>query len=596
LDDYFYLDSLNLHPMRKFVFFAVLLIPLFFTLCKKDSSSGNTPPSLLEVQTVITQTHDKFYESAARTNGDPRKALMLTRDWVITQATVAGAEVLDSTYLRILLKSGILTTYCYSQTDKDGFCIFRGSKAGGSGALARLGGHGCKNAVENKKVLIFAAGYSEFYTPGELQPLMDMIGAAGTDYEVTLMKDAQCDIGMIDTFGDYGLVIIDTHGTPDGFMLGTKIWFATLPVTEEELKNAIIQQAGQKVYDMILSGDIGYVNDNHGVGEDLTQWFNNKPPVGAMKLFVTSKFINSRALWSGTVILGNMCYSADNITRDPKFFSSPPIRTAFMNRDVISYYGYSKDDNSSKPVTDQFSKEMEDSLVRSFLVDGDSTAVAHLKSDNTEYNDYLYTTLKLKHFNYDNYCFGRCGDDYIDIRDGKTYQTICIGKQVWMAQNLNYAAPGSICYSESVGNCVTFGRLYDWNTVMDGHPATNKNPSGVQGVCPPGWHVPSLSEWFQLIDFAGGTFVAGGMLKETSIWNSPNTGATDAFSFSALPGGYRDTTGVFKNLGNYGHWWTTRDSASINKKWFIVLSSVNSIAGGSTIAGGNAMSVRCVKN
>ncbi len=582
--------------MRKIIFFILLLMPVLFTLCKQDSSTGSQPPSLLDVQTVINQTHDKFYESAAKTNGDPRKALMLTKDWVITQPTVAGADVLDSTYLRILLKSGIITTYAFNELDKNGFSIFRGSKAGSSGALAKLGGHGCKNTIENKKVLIFAAGFSQFYTEGEMQPLMNMIVAAGPKYEVTLLKDEQCDIGMIDNFGDYGLVIIDTHGAPDGFMLGTKIKFSTSPQTEEELKNAIIQQAGQKVYDMILNGEMGYMNQNYGVGADLSHWYYNKPTILEMELFVTSKYINSRSLWSGTVVLGNMCYSADNISRDPRFFSSPPIRTAFINRDVISYYGYSRDNNSSTVVTDSLSKQMEDSLVRSFLVDGDSTGIAHLRSDNTEYNDYYYTSLKFKQFNYNNYCFGRCGDDYVDIRDGKTYQTVCIGKQVWMAQNLNYAAPGSICYSESVGNCVTFGRLYDWNTVMNGDPATNKNPSGVQGICPPGWHLPSMSEWYELIDFAGGIWVAGGMLKETSVWNSPNTGASDAFSFSALPGGYRDTTGTFKNLGNYGHWWTTRDSASIHKKWFIVMSSINAVAAGSVITGGSAMSCRCLKN
>lgn len=109
------------------------------------------------------------------------------------------------------------------------------------------------------------------------------------------------------------------------------------------------------------------------------------------------------------------------------------------------------------------------------------------------------------------YCYG-CPSKLTDARDGQTYDVVCIGNQTWMAENLNYNTPGSYCYSNTAGNCATYGRLYEWNTAMNGASATNQNPSGVQGVCPAGWHVPSFSEWLELMTYVG-VQTAGGSLR-----------------------------------------------------------------------------------
>ena len=107
-----------------------------------------------------------------------------------------------------------------------------------------------------------------------------------------------------------------------------------------------------------------------------------------------------------------------------------------------------------------------------------------------------------------------------------------------MAQNLNYNAPGnSLCFNNDPANCVTYGKLYDWNTIMQGAAASAANPSGVQGICPKGWHVPSLAEWVQLFNFYGGQDSAGGVLKATTNWQSPNSGATNSSGLSILGAG-----------------------------------------------------------
>ena len=89
---------------------------------------------------------------------------------------------------------------------------------------------------------------------------------------------------------------------------------------------------------------------------------------------------------------------------------------------------------------------------------------------------------------------------------------------------------------------------------MAGATSSNSNPSGVQGICPEGWHLPSDTEWKQLTDYLGEN--AGGKLKEagTTHWNAPNTEATNESGFTALPGGYRDNSGYFYSMGYNGSW------------------------------------------
>ena len=134
-----------------------------------------------------------------------------------------------------------------------------------------------------------------------------------------------------------------------------------------------------------------------------------------------------------------------------------------------------------------------------------------------------------------------------DSRDEKTYKTVDIGTQTWMAENLNYAAEGR-CYDDKESNCDIYGRLY---------------PSG--DYCPSGWHLPSKDEWETLINSVGGATDAGTKLKARTGWKdiygeiSVNK---DSYGFAALPGGNYDYsssyglgTHTFSGIGLYGSWW-----------------------------------------
>jgi uncharacterized protein (TIGR02145 family) len=140
---------------------------------------------------------------------------------------------------------------------------------------------------------------------------------------------------------------------------------------------------------------------------------------------------------------------------------------------------------------------------------------------------------------------------FTDSRDGgNDYKWVKIGNQIWMAENLNYDAPGSKCYDNEPTNCITYGKLYDWATAMNGSESSATNPSSIQGVCPTGWHLPSDDEWQTLVDFAGGDAYAGGKLKAVSM------GGTDDYGFSALPGGRGRSGSDFSNVGSRGYWWS----------------------------------------
>ena len=187
---------------------------------------------------------------------------------------------------------------------------------------------------------------------------------------------------------------------------------------------------------------------------------------------------------------------------------------------------------SSSSVTQQ-SSSSETSVSSSSTESSSSSA----KVDGSEY-DAIANTLK-------------------DLRDGQTYKTVKIGDQVWMAENLNFETDSSFCYNDSVEYCEKYGRLYTWAVAMDSAGAwtTNGKDCGygedcsptypVRGVCPEGWHLPSMDEWDTLFTAAGDSSVAWTKLKSTSGWYNGGNG-TDDLGFSVFPAGER-----FRKDGDY---------------------------------------------
>ena len=118
-----------------------------------------------------------------------------------------------------------------------------------------------------------------------------------------------------------------------------------------------------------------------------------------------------------------------------------------------------------------------------------------------------------------------CGNNLVDTRDNKVYPTVQIGTQCWMAANLNFGLTiaGTIhqadnciaekyCYNGTVANCTQYGGLYQWDELMK----FDDTPAG-QGLCPPGWHVPTETDWTTLINYYQGNGSAGRPLQDTII-------------------------------------------------------------------------------
>ena len=143
---------------------------------------------------------------------------------------------------------------------------------------------------------------------------------------------------------------------------------------------------------------------------------------------------------------------------------------------------------------------------------------------------------------------------FTDSRNGtrKTYKTVKIGDQVWMAENLNYETANSWCLDDKSKNCRKYGRLYTWNDA--------------RVACPGGWHLPSKAEFKTLLDAVGGQATAGRMLRSTRGWHKVSGwdgNGIDAYSFAALPAGWRFRNGGFSSEGYVTYFWGS-DASSMN--------------------------------
>lgn len=218
--------------------------------------------------------------------------------------------------------------------------------------------------------------------------------------------------------------------------------------------------------------------------------------------------------------------------------------------------------------------------------------------------------------------------------EGNKYRTIKLGEQWWMVNNLkttHYPDGSEIPVVESVSvwealgyeeiaccfydngknnEARIYGALYTWPAVMKGQPSSDMNPSGVQGVCPDGWHVPSDSEWKELEMFLGMSEAAtdsigfrgsnqGSMLASSaSFWQDGYLDSNPAFGmtgFHAQPGGGRRYDGTFGHKGDNANFWTATEYSNI-RAWgrhiYAQYSSVHRYRN----AKSDGFSVRCVKD
>ena len=198
--------------------------------------------------------------------------------------------------------------------------------------------------------------------------------------------------------------------------------------------------------------------------------------------------------------------------------------------------------------------------------------------------------------------------------------TITNGTQFWQNTNLNVSTysdgtvipqvtdptqwanltTGAWCYhGNTTANGTTYGKLYNWYAVAGiWNEASKTNASQRKKLAPSGYHVPSDAEWTTLITYLGGVGIAGGKMKSTgtTLWTSPNTGATNSSGFTGLPGGYRFSNGSFGYyVGLFGTWWSSSESSTTNAWSRLLYYNYGSI-GSNMDNKASGFSVRCLRD
>ena len=221
-----------------------------------------------------------------------------------------------------------------------------------------------------------------------------------------------------------------------------------------------------------------------------------------------------------------------------------------------------------------------------------------------------------------------CGNSFtVTDYDGNVYNTLRLGNQCWMKENLRsthysdgtaIAAGGSTtstteAYYYTQGGSFNYGYLYNWKAVMRNSSSSQSNPSGVQGVCPTGWHVPSDAEWSELQDYVGGQsqYLCGSSsssiakaLASTTGWTTSaetcavgnNISSNNATGFGAWPAG-QHTPGFESNVGRRAFFWSSTESSSSNAyDRFINNNNDNMIRGSFYNYKSSGFSVRCLRD
>lgn len=213
---------------------------------------------------------------------------------------------------------------------------------------------------------------------------------------------------------------------------------------------------------------------------------------------------------------------------------------------------------------------------------------------NTTYYYRAYATSK-KGTGYGNTYLVTTTELFVD-GDGNKYETVKIGDQIWMMENLKTSKymdgssiPANDCldYDNDPNNTKIYGKLYSSSINTD-------------KLTPDGWRIPSDNDWMELFANVGGYYLAGGNLKETgtSHWKSPNTGAANSVDFKALPAGYAlssyyDNSNItFYKLNEATGWFNAKLSLAYELTYNSQEVDINYVDRDRT----EYYSIRCVKN
>lgn len=554
----------------KWLLLVFLSLCFAVTGCKKkdDNPAVNDLEEMLTTNINLLYNAGVVYSEEFQQSGDSLAAANAMREWLISQSDVSGGWVHNREYFEVEFTNGLKSIISIVPVRENGEHLRRGG--GKHGELVPFPFKSIQSReIKNKKALVLIPYTTVFgYGNSQIDNVRNALEANNSEIEVDIEVDDQVELNDLDGLGDYGLIILDVHGVKHGFFLEyvNQTFSPTQIVSAQDVIEAVINEH-EIPSDKLENGQIE-IGIHITIHTDGSIYFT-------YTILITEEYIRQLNVdLSNAVLMGNHCYSGH--TADGETENNLP--EAWRSLGLATYYGYAGLDGTSAPADNLFCRARELDLINGLVSDGDTTGIAHLNASGEEYFELLPEgfggsraamlteiteppagwELHFRQFFDKDYEYESCGEDL--IYQGETYRTVCIGNQIWMAENLRYLpiqhtdqefadasdneTPG---YGAYPGEDIhVFGALYNWYAAMD-------------NICPAGWHLPTQEEWQQLASFTGPFSEAGAKLKSQSYWLAPSI-STDEYGFSAVGGGERgEFLGDFREIGAHGKYWTSTD-------------------------------------
>jgi len=305
--------------------------------------------------------------------------------------------------------------------------------------------------------------------------------------------------------------------------------------------------------------------------------------------------------WSGGADTGAVATHTDNQTGWTKFFSKDDnVDTTTTPGEITLIDSVTEDENTLDADFAAMTQSTDLSDSGDFYINGDSIQLKKQDGVSCTVSEECISGGCSGGICYEPWF---CGDSLIDSRDSKTYSTVQIDTQCWMAENLNVgtklaagttepANNGTIekwCYDNNDANCTTYGGLYQWDEAMQ-----YSETEGVQGICPVGWHIPTDAEYYTLE-----SGLATGTCSSTRSGYDCDPAGTalkvgGSSGFEGILAGRRFTGGSFGDLSSYAYFWSS--SVSGSSAWTRFLGSSSTAVGRTTYDQIYGFSVRCLKD
>lgn len=576
------------------IYIVILLSSVFLTNCQKDNGgqtqTGGTYDKLSTVVNACGQAA-KVFENTLFQFNDTLQAIHAVGNFLAGHDQIKSGNYINRNTIEITFKTGLKSSISFFETDANDNHKYRGG--GSSGTLEGFLSQGKTVKIKNEKVLVLNPYINEFSYPNHsYDSYLPYFEGGDVKLTVTHFESKDVRLSHINSMDEYGMVILNTHGSFNSFGL-----YDLVSLSQPEAESF----TPDNVKDLLEKAD-NYPMEKFENGElEMGAAFivNNSTQTItiAYSLVVTAAYIRNSTLdLTDVVVFGNYCYSG---FKSP-FKPDDNMVEAMRSKNAGTYYAYAFDNGMSAPANDEFCRQVEISLIKRLAQDNDTTGIAHLSAQNNPQGQTVYADsvifgmdiseeqdwdkfqrmlqrnhgsiiypLYLTKFFSGNLKWGCEDTTFTDPRDGEVYKVVCIGNQTWMAENLRYAGAG-VCYDNDESNCAIYGRLYSLKEAT-GEVVSNTNPSGIQGISPPGWHVPSSDEWRELFDASGRDVRK---LRDIS-WQTQHQN-TNELGFSALPGGYyvvADTLKEFDDIGEIAHWWTTSYNINLNHSLGVIIAT-----------------------